>query len=537
VAFRQLIAMPGRLLYYLRSKKHPEARMRSIAKVVLLCAAVLIVPAKASAGERPIVAVFDMEDRGSGLDKEVLANLTDYLASLLAEGGYQVIPRDQIRERLTGEQKESYKACYDQACQIELGRELAAQKVLATQILKIGKTCQVTSNLYDLKRTATELAANASAECDVDSLLGAVRTVAAKLSGQLTGKIYEETRREEEKQAAEQEAARKAAEEAAERARAAKARAQAKAKAEADRKAAERRKKERIEAEKRRIREAEAARKKKLEDRRKSRLRPLALDDMRASNKLDLRFAWLPGEEYNGFAFLFLADLAEGGSASDILAFTAEMAMSFHDPKEADSENRIGNIGAKIKYLHCIGTDWSFCFGTSTSVSLGAIEDFESADDPDKRAAHVAAQKVGRTAFQNPSLYTGDQLAFRPLGILTLAGKEFFSQLQLGGILWAPIQNMDDWEAVGFSLIYGAAVGYQVFDWFAPIVEFNGNSPLAGKLVPIESPEEETSLFINAGFVLDFDDICAAIRLTLPLTDDAQLDTDVQLGLAVSGNI
>jgi len=529
--------MPVLLLYHRRSVKHPEARMRGFATLVLLSVAVLTFPCVASAGERPIVAVFDMEDRGSGLDKEVLANLTDYLASLLAEGGYQVIPRDQIRERLTGEQKESYKACYDQACQIELGRELAAQKVLATQILKIGKTCQVTSNLYDLKRTATELAANASADCDVDSLLGAVRTVAAKLSGQLTGKIYEETRREEEKQAAEQEAARQAAEEAAERARAAKARAQAKAQAEADRQAAERRERERVEAEKRRIQEAEEARKKKLEDRRKSRLRPLALDDLRASNKLDLGFAWLPAEEYNGFAFLFLADLAEGGSASDLLAFTAEMAVSFHDPKEADSENRIGNIGAKVKYLHCIGDDWSFCFGTSTSVSFGAIEDFESAEGPEKRAAHVAAQKVGRVAFQNPSLYTGDQLAFRPLGVLTLAGKELFSQLQLGGMLWAPIQNMEDWEAVGFSLMYGAAVGYQVIDWLIPMVEFNGNTPLAGKLVPNEFPEEETSLFVNAGFILDFDDITAVIRLTIPLTDDARLDTDVQLGLAVAGNI
>jgi hypothetical protein len=529
--------MPGLLLYYRRSIRHPEAKMRGIATVILLSVVVLTVADKASAGERPIVAVFDMEDRGSGLDKEVLANLTDYLASLLAEGGYQVIPRDQIRERLTGKQKESYKTCYDQSCQIELGRELAAQKVLATQILKIGKTCQVTSNMYDLKKTATELAANASSSCDVDSLLGAVRTVAAKLSGQLTGKIYEETRREEEKQAADREAARKAADEAAARARAAKARAQAKAKAEADRKAAARRKQERIEAEKRRIKEAEKAHKKKLADRRKSRLRPLTLDDMRGVNKLDLPATWLPGEDYNGFGILFRAEMAEGGSASDIMNLAVSLPMSFHDPKEADSENRIGSLGANFKYLHCIGTDWSFCFGTSTSVSAGFIEDFESTEDPDKRAAHVAAQKVGRTSFQDPSHYMGDQLAFRPLGVLTLAGKEFFSQLQLGGLLYAPIQNMDNWESVGFSLMYGLAAGYQVTDWFVPIVEFNGNSPLAGKPVPVEFPEEKTALFINIGFAFDFGDGCAAVRLTLPLTEDAQLGTDIQLGIALTANL
>lgn len=155
--------------------------MRGFATLVLLSVAVLTFPCVASAGERPIVAVFDMEDRGSGLDKEVLANLTDYLASLLAEGGYQVIPRDQIRERLTGEQKESYKACYDQACQIELGRELAAQKSLATQILKIGKTCRVTATLYDLKKSAAERGATAGGACQEDLLLGALEEIAAKL--------------------------------------------------------------------------------------------------------------------------------------------------------------------------------------------------------------------------------------------------------------------------------------------------------------------------------------------------------------------
>ena len=514
--------------------------MRGFATAAILCSAVLLhVSTDVRAADRPIVAVFDMEDRGSGIDREVLANLTDYLASLLAEGGYQVIPRDKIRESLTTEKKESFKACYDQACQIELGRELAAEKVLATQILKIGKTCQVTSNLYDLKRTATELAANASASCDVDSLLGAVRTVAAKLCGQLTGKIYEESRREEDKQAAEREAARKAADEAAARARAAKARAQARADAETKRKAAERRKKEQVAAEKRRIKAAEEAYKKKLKDRRKSRLRPLALEDMRGANKLDLPLAWLPGENYHGFGVMLQAEqgIVEGGPASDILSFALDLPISFHDPKESDSENRIGSLGANFKYLSCIGTDWSFCFGTSTSASIGMIEDFESADDPDKRAAHVAAQKVGRTAFQDPSHYMGDQLAFRPLGVLTLAGKEFFSQLQLGGVLYAPIQNMDDWESVGFSLMYGLAVGYQVVDWFAPIVEFNGSSPLTGKPVPIEVPEEKSSLFVNAGFVFDFGDGCGIIRLTLPLTEDAQLNTDIQLGISLSANI
>jgi hypothetical protein len=80
---------------------------------VAVAVVLLLLPQSAPA-EGPIVAVFDLEDRGSGLSQSVLDNLTDYLTVLLAESGYQVIPRDKIRDRLKGEQAESFKECYDQ---------------------------------------------------------------------------------------------------------------------------------------------------------------------------------------------------------------------------------------------------------------------------------------------------------------------------------------------------------------------------------------------------------------------------------------
>lgn len=138
----------------------------------------------ASAGG-PIVALFEMEDRGSKVDGEILANLIDYLAARLTEGGYQVVPLDQVRERIRSLKSESSKVCYDQNCQIELGRELAAQKTLATKILRIGKSCQVTAVMYDLKRAATETAATEEATCEVDPLLEAVKKIALKLCAPL----------------------------------------------------------------------------------------------------------------------------------------------------------------------------------------------------------------------------------------------------------------------------------------------------------------------------------------------------------------
>ena len=149
----------------------------------LIILAILLAP-PAPAEDRPIVAVFDMEDRGAGLSRDTLNNLTDYLAAMLTEGGYQVIPRDQIRDRLKQQRKESYKECFDQSCQIELGKEMAAQKSLATKVLKIGKKCRVTGDLYDLKRAASERAATAGSGCSEDELLAAVEQVAAKLTGE-----------------------------------------------------------------------------------------------------------------------------------------------------------------------------------------------------------------------------------------------------------------------------------------------------------------------------------------------------------------
>jgi hypothetical protein len=129
-----------------------------------------------------------MEDKSTRLNTDTVENLTQFLSAQLAEGGFQVVPRDQIRHRLLSEKKESYRSCYDQSCQIELGRELAAQKTLSTTILPIGDTCQVTAVLYDLKKATTEQAATASATCDENAMLKAVKEVAGKLCATLDKK-------------------------------------------------------------------------------------------------------------------------------------------------------------------------------------------------------------------------------------------------------------------------------------------------------------------------------------------------------------
>jgi hypothetical protein len=133
----------------------------------------------------PVVAVFEIEDQESGLRPKEISILTDYLGSKLGEGGtYNVVPRAEIKKRLLEQKQDSFKSCYDESCQIELGRELSAQFTLRTTISRAGSQCLLTSVLYDLKTAASHRSATAKAPCEVDRLVDSLDELVAILKGQ-----------------------------------------------------------------------------------------------------------------------------------------------------------------------------------------------------------------------------------------------------------------------------------------------------------------------------------------------------------------
>jgi len=161
--------------------------MRSSRVGVFLCAALVVccVLSTASAQSKaPLVAVFDIEDKTGAMPRKALQQLTQYLTGRMAEGAaFQVIPSSQLSARLVQEKRKSYRACVDEKCQIEIGRELAAQKSLASQILKVGTRCAVVITLYDLKRAATERSATIRGGCSRDELVDALDRAVEKLKG------------------------------------------------------------------------------------------------------------------------------------------------------------------------------------------------------------------------------------------------------------------------------------------------------------------------------------------------------------------
>jgi hypothetical protein len=147
--------------------------------ILLIC--LFAFPA-AAGDEKPIVAVFPIEAKQVKIRRKTLEVLNVFLpARLAASGAFQIVPRRELSDRLRKQKKASYKLCYDQKCQIELGRELAAQKTLSTQILKIGKKCVVTSSLYDLKKAATERGATSEGKCSEEGLMTSVKNIVYQL--------------------------------------------------------------------------------------------------------------------------------------------------------------------------------------------------------------------------------------------------------------------------------------------------------------------------------------------------------------------
>jgi hypothetical protein len=70
-----------------------------------------------------------------------------------------------LKEQIATMKQESFKQCYDDSCQVELGKALAASHILRTRIARFGNRCVLNSELIDLKSEVTVLAATDQGDC------------------------------------------------------------------------------------------------------------------------------------------------------------------------------------------------------------------------------------------------------------------------------------------------------------------------------------------------------------------------------------
>lgn len=131
----------------------------------------------------PVVAVFDVELRGVSLGKDTAANLSELIAIQLVETGYfQVVPREDLRRRINQAKAETHRECFDEACQIELGKDLAAEQTLSIKVMKLGGECSSTLTLFDLKRATGVAAVTAVSACGEREIIKAFRALVDRLT-------------------------------------------------------------------------------------------------------------------------------------------------------------------------------------------------------------------------------------------------------------------------------------------------------------------------------------------------------------------
>ncbi len=131
----------------------------------------------------PVVAVFDMQAPPGLFSKESLSNLTDYFATQLADTGeFRIVPRDKLRSSIQQRQKDSYSPVYGDEFQIQLGKAMAAQKLLTLQLVGGGDSCALAGTMYDIQSETSSAAATVNSGCAQKEILEGLQLLARKLA-------------------------------------------------------------------------------------------------------------------------------------------------------------------------------------------------------------------------------------------------------------------------------------------------------------------------------------------------------------------
>lgn len=141
----------------------------------------------ASAPERParrsVLAVMDLADPGGRLADGHGRLLADYLATAAVERTrHLVVPRGVLRAELRAEKAQSLEACVDEACQIELGKALAADHLLIpTVVAGEEDACLLGASLVELSTETAAWSTSVAASCRLEALVHAADTIADRL--------------------------------------------------------------------------------------------------------------------------------------------------------------------------------------------------------------------------------------------------------------------------------------------------------------------------------------------------------------------
>ncbi|MCK6551398.1 hypothetical protein L6R52_36520, partial [Myxococcota bacterium] len=143
--------------------------------------------ALAAEARADVVLVYEIHDarlRG-GLAEEAIAELSGYLTAKITSGPvFTAIPRERVVAGLVARSLEGGEICQTEKCRLDLARELAADRVLTTEILRAGERCAVSSLVVDVISETSERGATALGACTRGALIDGIDRVVSSLKRQ-----------------------------------------------------------------------------------------------------------------------------------------------------------------------------------------------------------------------------------------------------------------------------------------------------------------------------------------------------------------
>ena len=133
------------------------------------------------------LAVMDLEDLSGKLSEETLSGASEYFRVIFAQTNrYIIISKDRQKEQISGLRKKyntdpTYKSCTDKNCQIQLGQALSADLIVKTSVSFFADSYTLASELIDLEKEATIIAATEDYDGSPQALKTAIKSIVDKI--------------------------------------------------------------------------------------------------------------------------------------------------------------------------------------------------------------------------------------------------------------------------------------------------------------------------------------------------------------------
>jgi len=137
--------------------------------------------------EKLKLAVMDFEDLSGKLSEDVLIGASEYFRVIFAQTNrYIIISKDRQKEQIGSLRKKyntdpTYKSCTDKNCQIQLGQALSADLIVKTSVSYFAGSYTLASELIDLEKEATIIAATEECDGSPKDLKNAINNLVKKI--------------------------------------------------------------------------------------------------------------------------------------------------------------------------------------------------------------------------------------------------------------------------------------------------------------------------------------------------------------------